>query len=205
MSGLGAFNEIFYDNVKVPKENLLGELNGGWGLVMAALSHERSYGVQLIVNIKRDLDLLVQYCRETRINGQPLAKNALIRNKLADMAIQLEIARTLGYRLNWMALQGLNVITTANHMKILGGILTQKLAALGMQILGLVGQLGPVGGNWRQTDEKKDKWAKLGGRMKHLYLSTVCNTIAGGTTEVARNAVATMGLGLPREPRPEKK
>ena len=205
MSGLGAFNEMFYDNVKVPKENLLGELNGGWGLLMAALGHERTYGVQLIVNIKRDLDLLVQYCRETRVNGQPLAKNALIRNELADMAIQLEVARTLGYKLNWMALKGLNVITTANQMKILGGILTQKLAILGMQILGLYGQLGPAGGNWRQMDEKKDKWAKLGGRMKHLYLSTVCNTIAGGTTEVARNALATMGLGLPREPRPEKK
>jgi alkylation response protein AidB-like acyl-CoA dehydrogenase len=205
MTGLGAFNEMFYDNVKVPKENLLGELNGGWALVMAALGHERTYGVQLIVNIKRDLDLLAQYCKEIYINGQPLAKNRLIRNRLADMAIQLEVARTLGYKLNWMALKGMNVITTANQMKILGGILTQRLATLGMQILGLYGQLGPVGGNWRQMDEKKDKWARLGGRMKHLYLSTVCNTMAAGTSEVARNAIAIMGLGLPREPKREPK
>ncbi|TET88414.1 MAG: hypothetical protein E3J34_00490, partial [Dehalococcoidia bacterium] len=97
------------------------------------------------------------------------------------------------------------VNTTANEIKILGGILTQQRATLGMQILGPYGQLGPTGGNWRQMDEKRDKWAKLGGRMKHLYLSTVCNTIAAGTTEVARNAIAVMGLGLPREPRPQKK
>jgi len=205
MSGLDAFNEVFYDNVKVPKENLLGELNGGWKVVMTALGHERSYGIMLIYNIKRDLDLLVQYCKETVVNGQPLAKNKLIRNRLADLAIQLEVARNMGYKLNYLALKGGDMTNTANHIKVLGGVLTQRVAVLGMQILGLYGQLGPVGGNWRQMDEKKDKWARLGGRMKHLYLSTVCNTIAAGTTEVARNAIATMGLGLPREPRPQQK
>jgi len=202
MSGLDAFCEVFYDNVKIPKENLLGQLNGGWAVVMSALNHERTYGIQLIVNIKRDLDLLVQYCRETKVNGEPLAKNALLRNRLAEMAIQLEVARTLGYKVNSMVLKGQNPMATANQMKILGGIMTQRVAILGMQILGLYGQLGPVGGNWKQMDEKKDKWARLGGRMKHLYLTTVCNTIAAGTTEVARNGLATMGLGLPREPKP---
>jgi len=205
MSGLSAFCEVFYDNVKVPKENLLGQLNGGWAIVMSALSHERSYGVQLIVNIMRDLDLLVRYCRETEVNGEPLSNDPLIRNRLAEMAIELTVARNVGYKLNWLALTGGNVVTTANHVKILGGVLTQRVAILGMQIMGLYGQLGPVGGNWRQMDPAKDKWARLGGRMKHLYLSTVCNTIAAGTTEVARNAVATMGLGLPREPKPAPK
>lgn len=205
MTGLGAFNEVFYDNVKIPKENLLGQLNGGWAVVMSALSHERSYGVQLIVNIMRDLDLLVQYCKETYVNGEPLAKNTLIRNRLADMAIQLQVARTLGYKMNYLALTGGNVTNIANQIKVLGGIVTQRVAVLGMQILGLYGQLGPVGGNWRQMDEKRDKWARLGGRMKHLYLSTICNTMAAGTTEVARNAIALMGLGLPREPKPAPK
>lgn len=204
MSGLGAFNEVFYDNVKVPKENLLGEINGGWKLVMAALSHERSYGIMLIMNIKRDLDLLVKYCKETVVNGEPLAKNPLIRNRLADMAIQLDVARNMGYKMNYLALTGGNVTHTANIIKVLGGTVTQKVAALGMQILGLYSQLGPVGGNWRQMDPERDKWTQLGGRMKHIYLSTICNTIAAGTTEVARNAIAG-GLGLPREPKPQPK
>jgi len=205
MSGLAAFCEVFYDNVKVPKENLLGELNGGWAIVMAALNHERSYGLQLIVNIRRDLNLLVEYCKETEVNGVPLAKDPLIRNRLGEMAIALDVAHTLGYKMNWTVLQGQNPVATANQMKLLGGVLTQRLAILGMQIMGLYGQLGPVGGNWRQMDEKKDKWALLGGRMKHIYLSTICNTIAGGTSEVARNGLATMGLGLPREPKPAPK
>jgi alkylation response protein AidB-like acyl-CoA dehydrogenase len=204
MTGLEAFCEVFFDNVKVPKENLLGQLNGGWAVVMAALSHERTYGLQLIINIKRDLDLLVKYCKDTVVNGEPLAKDPLIRNRLADMAIQLDIARAVGYKVNWLVLTGESPMTPANQLKILGGVLTQRVAQLGMQVMGLYGQLGPVGGNWRQMDEAKDRWARLGGRMKHLYLSTVCNTIAGGTTEVARNGLASMGLQLPREPKPKK-
>ncbi len=204
MTGLGAFNEVFYDNAKVPKENLLGEINGGWKITMAALSHERSYGVMLLINIKRDLDLLVQYCKETEVNGVPLSKNKLIRNRLADLVIQQEVARNMGYKLNYLALTGGDVVATANYIKVLGGIITQRVAQLGMQIMGHYSQLGSVGGNWRQMDPEKDKWTKLGGRFKHLYLSTICNTIAAGTTEVARNAIA-MGLGLPREPRPAPK
>jgi 3-oxocholest-4-en-26-oyl-CoA dehydrogenase alpha subunit len=198
MSGLGAFNEVFYDNVKVPKENLLGEINGGWKIVMAALSHERSYGVMLLINIKRDIDLLIEYCKETKdVDGEPLSKNRMIRNRLADVVIQQEIARNVGFKLNHLALTGGNVVSTANCVKILGGITTQRVAQTGMQIMGLYGQLGPVGGNWRQMDPN-DKWTRLGGRMKHLYLSTVCNTIAAGTTEVARNAAAG-ALGLAPE------
>ncbi len=204
MSGLEAFCEVFYDNVKIPKENLLGELNGGWKVMMAALSHERSYGIMLIMNIRRDLDNLVKYCRETVVNGEPLSNDTKVRNKLADMASQLEVARNMGFKMNYLALTGGDVTQTANQIKVLGGVMTQRVAALGMQIMGLYGQLGPVGGNWRQMDPNKDKWTKLGGRTKHLYLSTVCNTIAAGTTEVARNAIAG-GLGLPREPKPAPK
>ena len=204
MSGLRAFNEVFYDNAKVPKENLLGEINGGWKITMAALSHERSYGVMLLINIKRDIDLLVQYCKETEVNGVPLSKNPLIRNRLADLVIQQEVARNMGYKLNYLALTGGDVVATANYIKVLGGVITQRVAQVGMQIMGMYSQLGPVGGNWRQMDPKKDKWTRLGGRMKHLYLSTICNTIAAGTTEVARNAIAG-GLGLPREPKPAPK
>jgi alkylation response protein AidB-like acyl-CoA dehydrogenase len=205
MSGLKAFNEVFYDNVKVPKENLLGEINGGWKIVMAALSHERAYGVMLLINIRRDIDLLVEYCKETKdVDGVPLSKNRMIRNRLADVAIQQEVARNMGFKLNHLALTGGNVVSTANAVKILGGITTQRVAQVGMQIMGLYGQLGPVGGNWRQMDPTKDKWARLNGRMKHLYLSTICNTIAAGTTEVARNAAAG-ALGLPREPKPAPK
>lgn len=205
MTGLKAFCEVFYDNARVPKENLLGEVNGGWKLVMAALSHERAYGVMLLINIKRDIDLLVQYCKETRdADGVPLSRNKMVRNRLADVVIQQEVARNVGYKLNHLALTGGNVTGAANTVKVLGGVTTQRVAQVGMQILGMYGQLGPVGGNWRQTDPVKDKWSVLNGRFKHLYLSTVCNTIAAGTTEVARNAAAG-ALGLPREPRPAPK
>ena len=153
MSGLKAFCEVFYDNAKVPKENLLGEINGGWKIVMAALGHERAYGVMLLLNIRRDIDLLVQYCKETKdVDGVPLSKNKIIRNRLAEVAIQQEVARNVGLKLNFLALTGGNVTGTANTVKVLGGVTTQRVAQVGMQILSMYGQLGPVGGNWRQTD-----------------------------------------------------
>jgi len=186
-SGLLAFNEVFYDNVRVPKENLLGEKNKGWEVALFGVYTEKSFGLMLINNARRDLEQLVQYCKETHIKGQPLAKDPIIRNRLAEMAIEIEVGRNLGYRLNWMATKGMPIVAEASQMRPYGGNLAQCLANLGMQILGLYGQL-----------DEKSKWAKLRGRMKYLYLGSVAMTIEGGTNEVSRNTVARVGLGLPK-------
>jgi len=190
MTGLPVFNEVFYDNVRIPKENLLGGKNQGWSVTLAALETERTLGVAMLNNLRRDLGQLVQYCKETYVHGQPIAKDPLIRNRLADVAIHFEVARTLGYKVNWLATNKMPLIAIANSMRVLSSICGQRLAYLGMQILGLHGQLSA-----------NSKWARLAGKMSYHYLYSVGMAIEGGTTEVARSAIAIMGLGLPREPR----
>ena len=194
MTGHPAFCEVFYDNVRVPKENVLGEVNGGWQVALFAVATEKSFGHWLINSARRDLEMLVQYCKETYVNGQPLGEDPIIRSRLAQIAIEIEVGRNLGYRLNWMATKGMTIIAEACQMKPFGGAILQRLANLGVQILGLYGQL-----------DEDSKWVKLRGRMKYFYLASAAMTIEGGTNEASRNTVASVGLGLPREPKPAPK
>jgi len=187
MTGHPAFSEVFYDNVRVPKENLLGDRNKGWSVALFGVYTEKGFGQMLLNNARRDFDLLLQYCRETCIDGQPLAKRPLIRNRLAQLAIDIEVGRNLALRLTWMAVNGMPIVAEASAMRAFGGNLVQRLSNLGTQILGLYGQL-----------DEQSKWAKLRGRMKYLYLASVAMTIEGGTTEASKSTVAGVGLGLPR-------
>jgi len=187
MTGLAPFSEVFYDNVRVPKENLLGEKNGGRAVTMYAFGAERSYGLFVLHNARRYFEQLVQYCKETYINGEPLAKDPIIRNRLAEMATEIEVGRNLGDRLNWMVSQKMITVLPSCQIKVYGANVAQRVANLGMQILGLYGQL-----------DEDSKWAKLAGRMKHTYLNTVASSLAGGTSEISRNIiVGRVGLGLP--------
>ncbi len=187
ITGLGAFCEVFYDDVKVPKENLLGAKNRGKDVSMYAFTIERSYGLVILHNAMRYFDQLVEYCKETEVNGQPLAKDPLIRNKLGEMAIELEVGRNLGDRINWMIAQGMMTVIPGCQNKIYGARVAQKLSNLGMEILGLYGQL-----------DDTSKCAQLGGRFRHMYLSSRAWSLAGGTSEMSRNIIAgPFGLGLP--------
>ncbi len=187
MTGLGAFCEVFYDDVRVPKENLLGEKNKGKDVSMHAFAIERTYGLVILHNARRYFDQLVQYCKETQVNGQPLSKDPLIRHRLAEMAIEIEVGRNMGERINWMISQGMITVVPSCQNKIHGARVAQDLSNLGMQILGPYGQL-----------DEKSKWAQLGGRMRHMYLSARAWSLAGGTSEMSRNIIAgKYGLGLP--------
>ena len=187
MTGHPAFCEVFYDNVKVPKQNVLGALNGGWAVALYGVATEKSFGYWLINSGRRDLEMLVQYCKETEVDGQPLCKDPLIRSRLAQLAIELEVGRNLGVRLNWMATRGMPIIAEACQLKPFGGSILQRLGNLGVGILGLYGQL-----------DEESTWVKLRGRMKYLFLAAAAMTIEGGTNEASRNTIASVGLNLPR-------
>lgn len=188
ITGHPAFCEVFYDNVRIPKANLLGQLNGGWSVALFGVATEKSFGYWLINSGRRDLELLTKYCKETKdVDGQPLSQDPLIRNRLAQLAIELEVGRNLGMRLNWMATRGMPLVAAACQLRPLGGSVLQRLSHFAVQTLGLYGQL-----------DEDSKWVRLRGRMKYLYLASVAMTIEGGTNEASRNTVASVGLGLPR-------
>jgi alkylation response protein AidB-like acyl-CoA dehydrogenase len=188
ITGHPAFCEVFYDNVRVPKADVLGAVNGGWAVALFGVATEKSFGYWLINSGRRDLEMLVRYCKETRdVDGRLLCHDPLIRSRLAQLAIDLEVGRNLGMRLNWMATKGMPIIATACQLKPFGGNIMQRLSHVGVQTLGLYGQL-----------DEESKWVRLRGRMKYLYLASVAMTIEGGSNEASRNTVAMLGLGLPR-------
>jgi alkylation response protein AidB-like acyl-CoA dehydrogenase len=167
--------------------NLLGEENRGWYAAMTTLSFERS-SIGFASGAKRTLEELTKYCRETKRNGQPLIDNPKVRRKLANLAIEIEVARLISYRIAWMQSQDQVPIYEASLAKTYTTELRQRIANTGMQLLGLYGQL----------DESSER-VPLAGRIKYQYLWTVGETIYAGSNEIQRNIMAQRGLGLPRE------
>jgi alkylation response protein AidB-like acyl-CoA dehydrogenase len=165
----------------------VGEENQGWTYITQALSQERiGFGVQAAI-LKHTFHEVMQYARETYHNGKSLYKDPVIRDKLARLAIELEVARLLAARVVWMLEGGVVAYYEASIAKVFVTELEQRLVNAGMQILGLHGQL-----------KKGSKWAPLEGKIEDAYRHSVMATIGGGSTEVQRMIIAIAGLGLPR-------
>jgi alkylation response protein AidB-like acyl-CoA dehydrogenase len=184
--GIHSFNEVFFDNVRVPKKNIVGKLHQGFYNVMLALQFER-----LLVGagaFRRVLEELVQYAQETLLDGRPLSKNPLVRNKLASMAIEIEVLYGFYWRTAWLMDQGSIPELEASVLKLFATELSRELASTAMEILGPYGQL-----------EKGSERAPLRGRISLGYLDSISGPIGAGTSEIQRSIIATRGLGLPRK------
>ena len=177
---------VTFDNVRVPKSNLVGELNRGWYVGAALLDFERS-GVDRPARAARVLSDLVQFCKQTERYGRPLSEDPLVRSRLARMAVEIEAARMMCYNVAWMQSQGEVPNKEASITKAFGSEMMTRIYRLGMQLMGPFGQLKP-----------DSKWAPLQGRIENAYLRSGGDTVAAGTSEIQRNIVATRGLGLPR-------
>ncbi|MFH1951047.1 MAG: acyl-CoA dehydrogenase family protein [Pseudomonadota bacterium] len=177
-------NEVYYDDVIVPKKNMLGEKNKGFYYVMGALDFERMFPPSAYKKLFEDI---VDYARKTIVNGQPLSKDPLIRQRLAQMAIELEASRLLYYQLAHILDKKMIPNYQSSMEKMFATELAQRICNTGMEVLGLYGQL-----------KKGDKWAPLAGKVEFFYRSSVVETIYAGTSEIQRNIIAERGLGLPR-------
>ena len=186
MAGDHGFNMVTFDNVRVPKKNLVGEQNRGWYVGATLLDFERS-GVDYSAGGRRVLEELIAYAKDNDQNGSLIASNAIMRNRLADLAIEVDVSRLISYNIAWMQGEGLVPNKESSMGKIVGTELQQHLSETGMQMLGLHGQLEPG-----------SKYAPMQGRIEHMHLTNVSETIQAGTSEIQRNIIATRGLGLPR-------
>jgi alkylation response protein AidB-like acyl-CoA dehydrogenase len=187
MVGANGFCEVYFDNVRVPKENMLGGMNQGWMIMMTTLSFERGTLAFLAGSMRRLLDDLVIYTNEARHNGQPLAKDPIVRQKLADIAIGVQVARLLTYRTVWMQGKGFIPTYQASMSKLFCDEMNFEIARVGTEIMGLYGQLA-----WKSSK------APFNGEMAGNYLNNLGCLFAGGTPEIQRTIMATIGLGLPR-------
>lgn len=181
--------EVFLDDVRVPADLMLGPEGQGFQALLNGLDSDRFWGrFYKAPALERVLRRLVEYANTTRVDGAPLARDPVIRRRLAAMATEIAALRVLFYRAACLLRDGAPITYETAVAKVYADETGQKLARLGMDMLGPWAPLraGSPG-------------ARLDGEISHAYLTSLGHTIAGGTAEVLRTTVATRGLGLPAE------
>ena len=180
------FNEVFFQDVRVPAKNVVGELNRGWYVGTTTLDFERS-SIGSAVGLKHTLNELVKFARANATTGVSRSGYlGSVKAELADRFIETLVARMMSYRVVTMQAKGLIPNHEASMTKLFASELSQRISRTGIKVLGLYGQLYGPG-------------APMKGRYENTYMTSLSSTIAGGTSEIQRNIIATRGLGLPRD------
>lgn len=180
-----SFNQLFFENVRVPKDCLLGEENRGWYMATTTLDFERS-SIGAAAGARALLEDLVEYARASR-QSSALEDGVRVRHRLAETALEVELGQILSYRVASMQARGQVPNYESSIAKLYNTEMSLRLAKAGLEILGLYGQLTP-----------RSRRAKLRGRFERQYLWQTGMVVGGGTTEIQKNIIATRGLGLPR-------
>lgn len=187
MGGQAEFNELFFEEVRVPRANLLGELHQGWQIVTAALQNERGimYVVEMQILLARQRDALLRLARERGAHRSPTIRQQLANVHLGVETFRATCQRTMDKLLR-MGMPG----PEASIIKLHWTELTQAMPQIGMAILGVAGQLyeTPVPGARAEMEE----WVQAG------FLQAPAASIASGTSEIMRGIIAMQVLGLPR-------
>ncbi len=180
-------NAVFFDNVRVPRDHLIGERGMGFYYAAMALNFER-LAIGSIGMARRHFRALVAEVRRRVVDGRPLRKEPWVRDRLARIQVEIEAASMLGLETACALDRGDVPAAESSMAKIHVSELSQRIADAGCEILGLDGQLHP--------DEAT---ALAGGRMQWLYRLSPMLAFGGGTNEVQRDIVGFMGFGLPRK------
>ncbi len=194
MSDVHYFNETFYEEVRTPVSNLVGEENRGWYVAMNLLDFERS-NIEGAVSMQRGIEKLLSYCAsEEGAAKSLLGRGGTLRTEVADRYIETDVMFQFSARVISIQAAGMVPNYEASTSKLFNSELLQRLSATSIKTFGLYGQL------WGQgtEDGPESAYAAQGGAPPYNYLRAVPATIRGGTSEVQRNIIATRGLGLPR-------
>jgi alkylation response protein AidB-like acyl-CoA dehydrogenase len=186
MLGTASFNEVFFENVRVPARNRLGEENRGWYIGTTTLDFERS-SIGSAVGIRKQLEGIMRFAKQHPELSVGANKHAT-KVALADRWIEALVARMMSYRVVSMQNAGLIPNHEASMCKLFTSEMAQRISALGMKLAGPYGMI--TGGHPAYAPA---------GRFGAGYVASVASTIAGGTSEIQRNIMAQRGLGLPRD------
>ncbi|GMV84878.1 MAG: acyl-CoA dehydrogenase [Dehalococcoidia bacterium] len=184
MAGGHQFNEVFFEDVRVPARNVLGEVNRGWYIGTTTLDFERS-SIGNAVGQRQMLEYYMKFWKENRGRAVTGSASTRVKDEFADRWIEAATAKMLSYRVVTIQAEGRVPNHEASIAKLFNTELSQRIARTAMKLIGTNSLLMGPG-------------APMKGRAPSTYLQTVSSTIAGGTSEVQRNIVATRGLGLPR-------
>ena len=182
-----SFNQVFFDNVRVPRKNLIGDENRGWYVGATTLDFERS-SIATSVQMSHIVRDIASFVRSANGGANRVRQMPGLRLELADRAVEAQTSRLLCYQVISLQKRGLLPNKEASVAKLYTSELDQRLMATGMKLLGTYGQLV----------DRDDTRSPLRGRMARGYMAATASTVGGGTSEIQRNIIATRGLGLPR-------
>jgi alkylation response protein AidB-like acyl-CoA dehydrogenase len=180
ITGAAMFNEVFFTDVFVPDDCVVGAVNGGWRLARTTLANERvsmSSGASFGLGIEAMLGAL---------DSGPWSDDAVVLDEIGGLLAEAQSIALLGARTTLRSVSGVEPGPEASVRKLLGVEHEQRVQELGLVLLGAEGA---------STEGAGAQWS-------HGFLSTRCLTIAGGTSEVQRNVIGERMLGLPRDPEP---
>lgn len=179
-------NEVFFNDVFVVDSHVVGEVGEGWTYICEALDLER-FAMLPVGPVEMKLEGLLRYVKQATFDGQPLSKDPVVRQRLARLAADLEVARKLQRKVISEALKGRVPTVEAAMYKLWQSQLGQRIANAALDLIGPDAALKPG-----------QEEAPVNGRYERSYRYTVVDTIGGGTSEVQKNIIARRGLGLPK-------
>ena len=181
------FSAQFYDNVRVPAQNMVGGANNGWKVITDALAAERvMIGAARMARIERAFDRFTEYLKTAVVGGRALKNDPVIRDRIGALAADIEVARQFQIRSTRLIEQGQVPIHEAATGKVFASELQERLGQAALDILGTAGLLS------------EDCDSAPVGEMEQLLRHAIMGMIGGGTNEIQRNIIAQRGLDLPR-------
>ncbi|UCD22100.1 MAG: acyl-CoA dehydrogenase family protein [Chloroflexota bacterium] len=180
ITGTEAWNDVFFDNVRVHKRYLVGEKNRGFYQVLNQLDYERS-GMERLMGNYPLFGSIIQFAKDNK-----LSQRSTIRNKLAQLQIEFEVGRLLIYRVAFLMEEGRVPNWESAMSKAYSTEFEKHVAGVAMEVLGPYGQLA-----------SSSKLVPLRGMALHSYLASKGYSLQAGTTEILKNVLAVRGLGLP--------
>ena len=187
MAGLHSFNQVVFDEVRVPKENLVGDLNDGWRAGMTVLNFERS-GIDYAAWARIALEELIEYVTKDDSLVTAAKSDPSVRIKLAELQTEVEAARLMCFDVAWRQGQGEVPSSEASMSKVTATEVYLAVLDYGLELLGMYGAL-----------EMGSNQAELQGRFMKMRLYYTSGPILAGTNEIQKNIIAQRGLGLPRK------
>jgi alkylation response protein AidB-like acyl-CoA dehydrogenase len=178
-------NEVFFDDVFVSDDFVVGEVNKGWTYICEALDLER-FAMMPVGPVEKKVEALCDHVARAERDGQPLRKDPVLRSRIARIVTDLEVSRMLQRRVVSEAVKGGVPTVESSQYKLFMTEFGKRVANAALDLLGAEGQLRPG-----------EDGAPLDGRFERSYRYTVVDSIGGGASEIQKNIIARRGLGLP--------
>jgi len=186
MTGDPGFNEVFFEDVRVPRHNLVGELNQGWLVANATLAHERNM-LGSTTRTQQMFNGLLRLAQSRQRYGRPAAEDPVMRQRLADVMIRVEAMKLHAFRQLTDSIKQRPPGIGASVNKLVSTELNHDIAALAMEIMGSYGSLA------RTSRHVIDR-----GSWPIEFMFTLGLIIGGGTSQIQKNIISERGLGMPR-------